>query len=802
MGDGKRLTVYGTVAMGLFYGIMTASKALGMDSSNSLYYGMFGIACICLLAKYVLYSFSLKELAWGVVLAVMGLACLVVSGDMTLLLLVMTIMGLGDCDFRDMVKVAFIVRLVITSVMIVGSFLGVFDQGETAQVTTSFQDILVYDFGYSTANNAYINIFLLVALLLYFGYDRITWKWFALTLVFAMLMYTFTNSRTGTMLFFAMWFFIFCEKFLQGKKLRPVFFGALRWMPLICAVFSLCCTVLFRMDGSYATEYINRIFSGRLNITHQYYEALGVSLLPRSSSLMDSLRGIGFIDNIYMSVFFHNGLIVGLVIMGLIVVSNGRLYRGRCYRELVFVATFAVYGMMEEFPLNPVVNPFIMLTALVVYNGFTVGGSRLGAPARRVFVDGGKQNVLVVHNHYRIAGGEDTVAAGEAQMLKDNGHRVVVYERSNDELDSLNAFRRLLLPLTSIFSVKTYREVSHLIEYYDIDVVHVHNTLTMVSPSVYYAAFHMGVPVVQTMHNFRLLCPGGSFYREDAGEYGMICEDCAIKGLQCSLKHRCYRGSLAQTLVSAAILKLHRLVGTYRRLNYICLTDFNRSKLMMLNDRGRKVVDSGRVFIKPNMVRDLRQELDLGHMEGSRRDGAYYVYVGRLEALKGIELIINAFILMPDVRLKVLGDGPKMSWAQEVVREHGADNIELLGRLSGSEYAGVVNGARAIITASQCYETYGMAIGEAYSLGVPAIVGNMGNLADMVIEGVTGIHYEYDAVDSPDGFGLVQAVRSLEGLGGDELDNMGINARRFYEERLTPDRNYGVLKNIYDKCTI
>lgn len=783
----KRLTSYGIVSMGLYYAILTASKALGMDSSNSLYYGMFAIACIVLCHKYLITSYTLQEIIFDVFLVGMGLGCFLLSKDMTTLLLAITVVGLKDCDFREMAKVAFYVRAAITSIMISGSFLGIFDQGETAQVTTSFQDIVVYNFGYSTANNAYINIFLLVALCLYFGYERINWKWFGATCVLALLMYTFTNSRTGTLLFFAMWFFIVCEKFLLGKKVRPVFFGILRWMPLICGLFSLFATAIFEMDGSKATEYINRIFSGRLNITHQYYEALGVSFLPHKKAIMDSLRGIGFIDNAYMSVFFHNGLIVAVVIMALICIANGKLYKEKCYRELVFVATFSVYGMMEEFPLNPIVNPFIMLIALVVYKEFTIDGKTITGYAKKQIQPGKKQNVLIVHNYYRIAGGEDTVVANEKRMLEDNGHCVMTYERSNMELDSFNKLQKLCLPFTSIFSIKSYKEVRHLIEFYDIDVVHVHNTLSLVSPSVYYAAFKEGVLVVQTMHNFRLLCPGGSFYKENTGEHGSVCEECVSKGLKCSIKHGCYRKSKIQTTVSAAILLIHRVMGTYKRINFICLSQFNKTKLLLLNKKGKRLINPNKVFVKPNFAQDMSSLIS-----DVKKDD-YYVFVGRLEPLKGIRLLINAFILMPDKQLKIMGDGPLMEWAKNMVKEKNALNIELLGRKEVKEYASILAGAKALVTTSQCYETFGMSIAEAYSVCTPAIVGNMGNLGDLVIEGVTGFHYTYNSVED-----LVKSVENFDNLSREDVDKLSKNARNYYENNLTQAANYQMLKDIYD----
>ncbi len=215
-----------------------------------------------------------------------------------------------------------------------------------------------------------------------------------------------------------------------------------------------------------------------------------------------------------------------------------------------------------------------------------------------------KKKVLIVHNYYQIPGGEDTVVANEKKLLEDHGHEVVLYSRNNSELKTMSVVQKVLLPFTTVFSLRTYREVKRIVREQHIDIVHVHNTLNLISPSVYYAAFSCKVPVVQTIHNFRLLCPGATFYRD-----GHVCEDCVEHGLRCAVKHSCYRGSKLQTLMCVITTKIHRALGTYRRLNYICLTEFNTEKLLQLNKPGkRQIIDPERVFIKPNFTFDVTPE--------------------------------------------------------------------------------------------------------------------------------------------------------------------------------------------------
>ena len=188
-----------------------------------------------------------------------------------------------------------------------------------------------------------------------------------------------------------------------------------------------------------------------------------------------------------------------------------------------------------------------------------------------------KEKVLIVHNYYQIPGGEDTVVENEKNLLEKHGHEVVLYTRHNSELKGMSKLQKLLLPFSTIFNLRTYREVRTIIKEQNIDVLHVHNTLNLVSPSVYYAGFSKKIPVVQSVHNFRLLCPGATFFRD-----GHVCEECLEKGLFCAVKHKCYRGSRVQTLACVIRTLEHRAFGTYRKLDYICLTEFNKSKLLHL----------------------------------------------------------------------------------------------------------------------------------------------------------------------------------------------------------------------------
>lgn len=390
-----------------------------------------------------------------------------------------------------------------------------------------------------------------------------------------------------------------------------------------------------------------------------------------------------------------------------------------------------------------------------------------------------KQKILQVHNYYQIPGGEDTVVANEKKLLEDHGHEVVQYSRNNSELKEFSKFRKLLLPFTTIFNPRTYKEVKRIIREQDIDIVHVHNILNLISPAVYYVALSCKVPVVQTVHNFRLLCPGATFYRN-----GHICEDCVSKGLGCAVKHGCYRGSKVQTLVCAVNTWVHRLTGVYGKLNYICLTEFNKEKLLSL-----KQIKAEQVFIKPNFV--VNKIATIPYEERPNQ----YIFAGRLDKLKGIDILFEAWKLMGDSApvLIVCGTGPMEDWCRDFIANNKISNIEMRGFVPNNEAEKLIANSKALILPTQWYEGFPMTIVEAYSVGTPVIGSDLGNTGSVVEEGSTGMKFEYNSCNS-----LIEAVRRISNCGS----GISSTTKTTYVEKYSDEQNYQVLESIYKKAVI
>lgn len=387
-----------------------------------------------------------------------------------------------------------------------------------------------------------------------------------------------------------------------------------------------------------------------------------------------------------------------------------------------------------------------------------------------------KYTILQVHNFYQLPGGEDTVIENERRLLEERGHRVARYCRDNKELQAFSLFRKLLLPVTTIFNPRTYREVRRRIREDRVDIVHVHNTLNLISPAVYYAALAEGVPVVQTVHNFRLLCPGATFYRD-----GHICEDCVSLGLGCAVKYSCYRGSRLQTIACVLSTKFHRMTGIYGKINYICLTEFNREKLLNL-----KQVKQERVFVKPNFVEKTQGD---PIFDGRKKQ---FLYVGRLEKIKGTDLLLEAWeqvCRQTDARLILCGSGPMEDWCREYIGSRNLTNIELAGRVSHEEVLERMTQAWALVLPTQVYEGFPMTVVEAFSRGTPVIGTDLGNTGSLIKDGVNGLLFEPNSVQS--------LAETMTNCLQTDMEPLGRHAYLDYVNLYSEDENYRNLTEIY-----
>lgn len=384
-------------------------------------------------------------------------------------------------------------------------------------------------------------------------------------------------------------------------------------------------------------------------------------------------------------------------------------------------------------------------------------------------------NILVAHNYYKLAGGEDQCFAAEVALLRAQGHRVTQYCVSNDATDGMG---RLELASRTIWSGPAFFEMRRLIRVHRPQVVHFHNTLPLLSPAVYYAARAESAPVVQTLHNFRLLCVNALLFRD-----GRPCEDCLGKAVPWrGVAHKCYRGSRSASAAVAAMISAHRLLGTWRNAvdAYIALSEFSR----------RKFIEGGlpadRIAVKSNF---LYPEPGTG-----AGDGGYAVYVGRLSAEKGVETLLRAWRnLGATVPLKIAGVGPLEPAVQEAAAQN--TSIQWLQGLSHERVYDVIGAASALILPSECYEgALPRVVIEAFAKGTPVIASRLGAMAEVVEDGRNGLQLTPGEPED-----LAAKVRCLFS-DSSTLKRMRRSARETFDQSFTADANHESLMAIYARA--
>jgi len=383
--------------------------------------------------------------------------------------------------------------------------------------------------------------------------------------------------------------------------------------------------------------------------------------------------------------------------------------------------------------------------------------------------DRDKLRVWVVHNAYQQRGGEDSVMEAEVSLLKAQGHEVATWVRHNDDVRGMS---RASLAAQTLWSTDTTAKVDAFVREFRPDVIHVHNTLPLVSPAVFWAAHRAGVPIVQTLHNFRMMCPQGTFLRD-----GQVCEDCLGKSVPWpAVVHRCYRESAVQSGAVSAMLVLHRGLGTFQRkvTRFIALNQFCRDKFI----EGGLPAD--RIDIKPNFVTS-----EAAPVTHSRSGG---LYVGRLSVEKGVQTLIDAMQLHPGHGLQIVGTGPLL---EDVQRAAGSACV---GGLPLAEVMGRLRHAAFLVLPSLWYECFPRVLVEAFSCGVPVIASRLGSLAEVIDDGRTGLLFEPGRADQ-----LAERIRWAQ-ANPDAMAAMGRAAHAEYEAKYSPQHNHDQLVAIYRRA--
>lgn len=375
--------------------------------------------------------------------------------------------------------------------------------------------------------------------------------------------------------------------------------------------------------------------------------------------------------------------------------------------------------------------------------------------------------ILVVQNHYINFSGDDVVVANESSLLSAKGHEVSLWSVHNKDLTSLRSHIHTALSLT--YNRQSKARLSRHIAEFRPDVMHCHNLFPQITLSAYDAAAEAGIPIVQTLHDFRsVCCINGFLYRNGH------CELCVAGSSYWGAWHRCYRDSWLGSFATAYALDRQRRAGTLQQRVgcFIALSEPSRRRLLAAG------LPEERIVIKPNFTPDP------GAPRGCSRHGA--LFVGRLSPEKGLQTLIKAWegIEFP---LRILGGGPlRLSISADLSRR-----ISALGHRPHAEVGPAMRQAQFLVMPSEYIEGFPMVIVEAFANGLPVIASRLGTMAEIIEDGVTGLLF---TVGDPDDLAAKVAWAIAH---GDRMAEMGSAARRVYETLYSEETNYKSLLTIY-----
>ena len=389
--------------------------------------------------------------------------------------------------------------------------------------------------------------------------------------------------------------------------------------------------------------------------------------------------------------------------------------------------------------------------------------------------------VLMFHNRYRQLSGENLSTEQEAAALRAQGVEVVRVDYDNDAAEGSGWADNVRLGWQSAWSRASHEHARRLCAQHRPDVAHMQNFWMRLTPSVHAACQAAGVPTVQTLRNYRLVCTNALLLRN-----GQVCEDCLGKLPWRGVVRRCYRDSLVASAAVGRMIVHNRLRQTWQRHVDAFLTPSEHSRSRFV----RSGLSPERIFVKPNCV-EAPATLPPPPSTSDR-----IVYLGRLSAEKGLEVLLAAWKLC-DLgrrgRLMIVGEGDERASLERQAAALGLaePRVSFAGHRSRAEAQQMVQAARAVVLPSLAYETFGRPIVEAFAAGRPAVVSNRGAPGEIVDHGQTGLKFH-----AGDERALAAALNDLL-ASGELADRLGGNARRQYLSRYTPECNFEMLMRTY-----
>ena len=383
--------------------------------------------------------------------------------------------------------------------------------------------------------------------------------------------------------------------------------------------------------------------------------------------------------------------------------------------------------------------------------------------------------IILVHNSYQCAGGEDLVVNLESRLLGDHKQLAARYIVDNDSIKSF--FSKLSVAINVSYSRKYDDQLQSIIDSCEPTIGHIHNFFPMLTPSVYGTFEKEKIPVVQTLHNYRTICPGALLMRD-----GKICEKCITGSPYQSVLYGCYRNSKVGTFAVARMVDYHRKRNTWNaKVNrFIALTEFAKSKFVKAG------FDPDKISVKPNFIPD---PLEKGVSLTNRNKQA--LFVGRISQEKGLRTMLRAWKGLTE-KLNIAGEGPLM---KNLSACH-SEGVTFLGNQNKSQITRLMLDSHFLVMPSEWYEGFPMVLIEAFAHGLPVLASRLGGMVEIVEDGVTGVHFEAGNAED-----LAEKAQWMFDH-PDECRRMGENARNVYLEKYTPEKNYEMLMKIYEEAVL
>ena len=383
--------------------------------------------------------------------------------------------------------------------------------------------------------------------------------------------------------------------------------------------------------------------------------------------------------------------------------------------------------------------------------------------------------VLSVHNRFRQIGGSDIVAETDEQLFAQHGE-VLSYTRRSDEVASASTWQKAFVGLQTLYSRRTVSDITDLIGEFQPDIAYVHNVFPLISPSIYHVLHRHGIPSVHVIHDFRLWCPNSRFYVN-----GEVCQLCLMGNYWPAIQKRCVKGNAAQSALYSASLYLNRKAHFTDKIGgYICLTEFAKNLLL---DSG---IAEDKIHVCPNHI-------DTSNFTPQYGGGQHVLYLGGLYRDKGVMTVAKAFTQLPHIPLKFVGAGDAEPELRDYIHRHQLTNLEIVGFKNGHDKREYLRNSMFTIMASQCYETFGLVVLEAFASGKPVVASAIGAIPHIVQDHDTGLLFESQNADD-----LAGKVRWLYEH-PEAIESMGRKARAVVESKYDSRFRYAALLDIFEQ---